>query len=278
MISNAMAASVSGVAAQGLSFLHISNNIANSSTVGYKSTDVTFVETLSTASKNALNGDYSQQNGGVNSVKTRYDFSSGQFKDNSNDYNIAIKGDGFFPVTLGGVDFVTRAGDFSLIQNVEGSSGLGQFVMMRPNGAVLQGTTDLSGPIITGSPGAISFDAAPSTIKIQANGQIIVTPSNIKISNGFIGLKSFANPDTLERKENQMYSENPKASSIDSDKLLEPGTRGTGFINQNSLEQSNVNLTSEFTKMITSQRNFQVNAKMITTIDEMLKNAINITT
>ena len=272
-----MAASVTGVAAQGLSFLHISNNIANSSTVGYKSTDVTFAETLATASNNSLNGDHSQQSGGVNTVKTRYDFSTGQLKNNSNDYNIAIRGDGFLPVTLEGVDYVTRAGDFSLIQKIEGSSGLGEFVMMRPNGAILQGTSDLNGPIISGDSGAISFDAAPSTINIQANGQIIVTPSNIRISNGFIGLKSFINLDALERKENQMYSENNKAASLNSDKLLEPGTKGTGFIKQNSLEQSNVNLTSEFTKMITSQRNFQVNAKMITTIDEMLNSAINIT-
>ena len=247
------------------------------STVGYKSTDVTFAETLAVASNNSLNGDRSQQSGGVNTVKTRYDFSTGQLKDNSNDYNIAIRGDGFFPVTLEGVDYVTRAGDFSLIQKVEGSSGLGEFVMMRPNGAVLQGTTDLNGPIISGSSGAISFDAAPSTINIQANGQITVTPQNIKISNGFVGLKSFVNPDTLERKENQMFRESPEASSVDPEKLLQPGTKGAGFIKQNTLEQSNVNLTSEFTKMITSQRNFQVNAKMITTIDEMLNSAINIT-
>lgn len=220
MINNAMAASVSGVAAQGLSFLHISNNIANSSTVGYKSTDITFAETLAATSNNSLNGDHSQQSGSVNTVKTRYDFSTGQLKDNSNDYNIAIRGDGFFPVTLEGVDYVTRAGDFSLIQNVKGSSGLGEFVMMRPNGAVLQGTTDLNGPIISGSSGVISFDAAPSTINIQANGQISVTPQNIKISNGFVGLKSFVNPDTLERKENQMFRESPKASSVDPEKLL----------------------------------------------------------
>ncbi len=55
-----------------------------------------------------------------------------------------------------------------------------------------------------------------------------------------------------------------------------PGTNGLGSISPNSLEQSNVDLGAEFVKLITTQRGFQANSKIITTTDEMLSDLINI--
>ena len=55
-----------------------------------------------------------------------------------------------------------------------------------------------------------------------------------------------------------------------------PGTNGLGTISPNSLEQSNVDLGQEFVKLITTQRGFQANSKIITTTDEMLQDLINL--
>jgi flagellar hook protein FlgE len=55
-----------------------------------------------------------------------------------------------------------------------------------------------------------------------------------------------------------------------------PGTNGTGNIAPNSLEQSNVDIANEFVKMITTQRGFQANGKIITVTDEMLQELINL--
>lgn len=276
MITNAMSAAVVGMTAQGARFLHIGNNIANSSTTGYKAGDAIFSETLAIVSGQSPSGARLQPGGGVSVLGTEYDFTNGQLLDDTDDFHIAIQGDGFFPITLGGNDFVTRSGDFSLVPNPGTAPAAGGFVMMRANGSILQGTTGFGGPIIAGAAGVVHFDAAPTSVEIEVNGEIVVTPATVNVINGFIGLKHFINPDGLIREESQMYLEDPQASPVDTANFLQPGTNNIGFLRQRSLEQSNVDLTNEFTKMIVTQRNFQANAKTITTADEMLNVAINV--
>lgn len=276
MITNAMSAAVGGMSAQATRFLHIGNNIANSSTTGYKGNDAIFAETLALVSGSAPNGSRLQPGAGVAVLGTESDFTRGQIIDDTDDYHISILGDGFFPVTLGGDDYVTRAGDFSLVPNPSTAPAAGGFVMMRPNGSILQGTTALGGGIVAGNAGAVHFDAAPTSIDIDVNGTITVQPGSVTVTNGFIGLKNYLNPDALIRDEAQMYIEDSQASPINTTNLVEPGTSNLGFLRQRSLEQSNVDLTNEFTKMIVTQRNFQANAKTITTADEMLTIGINV--
>ena len=55
-----------------------------------------------------------------------------------------------------------------------------------------------------------------------------------------------------------------------------PGTSGLGGISPNSLEQSNVDIAAQFVKMITTQRGFQANSKIITVTDQMLAELINL--
>ena len=272
MITNAMSAAVGGMTAQATRFLHIGNNIANSSTTGYKSGDAVFAETLALVSGKSPNGSRLQPGAGVAVMGTTGDFSTGQLLDNTNPYNIAIQGDGFLPVTVGGQDYITRSGDFSLVPS---PITTGEFVMMRPNGSMLQGAANgTATSLLAGDGGVVTFDAAPTSIDIDVDGTITVEPSTITVTNGFIRLKNFVNPDGLIREEAQMYTETTDASIVGT--IIEPGQSDTGFLRQSSLEQSNVDLTNEFTKMIVSQRNFQANAKTITTADEMLNTAINV--
>ncbi len=272
MITNAMAAAVGGMSAQATRFLHIGNNISNASTTGYKNNDAIFAETLALVSGSAPNGSRLQPGAGVAVLGTESDFSRGQIIDDTDDYHISILGDGFFPVTLGGDDYVTKAGDFSLVPNPD--TGTGGFVMMRPNGSMLQGH-DGTGTITTGSAGVVHFDNAPTSISIGVDGAINVLPATVTVTRGNIGLRHFINPDGLIRDEAQMYIEDPQASPVGASYIV-PGQSDTGFLRQRSLEQSNVDLTNEFTKMIVTQRNFQANAKTITTADELLNTAINV--
>jgi len=275
MITNAMAAAVSGMNAQATRFLHIGNNIANSSTTGYKSGDAIFSETLALVGGKAPNGTQLQPGAGVAILGTEFDFSTGQLLDDTNDYHLSIAGDGFFPVTQGGRNFVTRSGDFSLVPNPDTVTA--GFVMMRPNGAMLQGTPaigDLATALDT-----IVFPTVPSTIDVSVSGTITaldIAGAVMVVTNDTIGLKDYVTPNNLTRAEGQMYIETAAASPVNATNMIEPGTSDTGFLRQRSLEQSNVDLTAEFTKMIVSQRNFQANAKTITTADEMLNTAINV--
>ena len=278
MITNAMSAAVGGMSAQAVRFLHIGNNIANSSTTGYKSNDAIFAETLALVSGSSPSGARLQPGAGVAVLGTESDFARGQIIDDTDDFHISILGDGFFPVTLGGDDFVTKAGDFSLVPNPDAAApAAGGFVMMRANGAILQGTTAAGGAVATGNAGAVHFDAAPTSVTIGVDGTITALPATVTVTNNFIGLKHFINPDGLIRDEAQMYIEDPSSSPVHSATTsIVPGTNNTGFLRQRSLELSNVDLTNEFTKMIVTQRNFQANAKTITTADELLNTAINV--
>ncbi len=110
---------------------------------------------------------------------------------------------------------------------------------------------------------------------IAIDGQGVVTASfsngvQNKIAN--ISLAKFANPQGLEQEGNNLYL----ATTDSGDPRVGlPGTE-LGKIFTNSLEQSNVDMGSEFVSMITVQRAFQANSKIITTVDQMLNDVINL--
>lgn len=87
-----------------------------------------------------------------------------------------------------------------------------------------------------------------------------------------ISLAKFSSPGGLEKAGSNLYS----ATSASGDAIVGTVGSGLGSIYTNSLEQSNVDLASEFVNMITTQRGFQANSKVITTTDEMLSELINL--
>lgn len=90
---------------------------------------------------------------------------------------------------------------------------------------------------------------------------------------GQVALGNFQNPNGLSK-----FGRNLYASTLDSGQVIigAPGTGRFGRVLSNSLELSNVDMAGEFVKMITFQRGFQANSKIITTSDEMLAELINI--
>lgn len=85
-------------------------------------------------------------------------------------------------------------------------------------------------------------------------------------------LYNFTSEDGLRREGNNLYAATPEAGNI-SENL--PGEGAAGLLTGNSLEQSNVDLAREFTHMISTQRGFQANSKVITASDEILRTAMS---
>ncbi len=90
---------------------------------------------------------------------------------------------------------------------------------------------------------------------------------------GQLVIATFKNPAVLEKIGINLYQTTTK--SVDFDGIGQDHTTGGGGLNQGVLEMSNVDLSSEFTDMITTQRGFQANSKIITVSDEMLQTLVN---
>ncbi len=112
-----------------------------------------------------------------------------------------------------------------------------------------------------------------TNVGIDGEGAIVASYSNgeqVKISN--LVLAKFSNPGGLELVGSNMFvgtqQSGPARSGLPGPEL--------GNIFTNSLEQSNVDMGEEFVKMITIQRGFQANSKIITTVDELLGDLINL--
>lgn len=85
-------------------------------------------------------------------------------------------------------------------------------------------------------------------------------------------LYNFTSEDGLRREGNNLYAATPEAGEV-TENL--PGEGAAGTLTDHSLEQSNVDLAREFTQMITTQRGFQANSKVVTTSDEVLRTALS---
>jgi len=89
---------------------------------------------------------------------------------------------------------------------------------------------------------------------------------------GQIALATFKNPAGLEKTSENMYQVTPNSGEPI---IGIPGSSGLGALNPGTLEMSNVDISAEFTEMITTQRGFQANSRIITTSDEMLQELVN---
>jgi flagellar hook protein FlgE len=111
-------------------------------------------------------------------------------------------------------------------------------------------------------------------VTVSAEGVISGHYSNGQILDLYkVTLANFNNPWGLTREGGNLFSETLESGVAYTGS---PGQNGLGKINPNSLEQSNVDLATEFVKMIISQRGFQANSKVIITTDEILQELMNL--
>lgn len=245
-----------GMLAQQLNVEVISNNIANMNTTGFKRQRAEFQDLLyqsqrrvgSTASDSGTVVPAGVQIGlGVKTAAVYTINEQGNLQSTENPLDLAISGNGFFQITLPSGDTAyTRAGSFQL-------SPTGQLVTVDGN---------------TVQP-AITVPANTLQITVNASGQVLaqVAGSVAETVVGQLQLANFANPAGLDPVGDNLFLETTASGSATTGN---PGVTGLGTMIQGFLETSNVNTVSEITNLITAQRAYEMNSKVIQTSDEML--------
>lgn len=124
-----------------------------------------------------------------------------------------------------------------------------------------------------GTPGGPQTLADISGLKIGADGSITAVHRGKTLELGRIDLVTFENTSGLEQVGNSYFAATGNSGAA---KVVGAGTSGTGALASSALEMSNVDLSQEFADIITTQRGFQANSRMITVSDTLLEELINL--
>ncbi|MDI3316501.1 MAG: flagellar hook-basal body complex protein [Bacillota bacterium] len=280
-----MYSAVSGLRANQTAMDVIGNNIANVNTPAFKASRSIFADMFyqmlagAAAPQGGVGGINSQQVGlGVRLASIDKLMTQGALQSTGVPTDLAIQGDGFF--VLGDVPgnpptgtptniTYTRLGDFKLDSNgylVDALTGKYVLALNAQNGNQIGGPIHI--PLGTQTGQFVDFSiASDGTI----NG---ITPAGVPQFIAQIALATFSNPSGLDELGGGQYQGSLNSGAP----TYGPGGTGTlaGTVSSNSLEMSNVDLAQEFTSMITTQRGFEANAKVITTADQMLQVLTNL--
>ena len=251
----AMWSAAAGMNVQQFNMDTISNNLANVNTTGFKKARAEFQDLLyqtvnlaGTASSSSTSIPSGIQMGhGAKLQSLQRQYSTGNLRQTSNRFDMAIEGDGFFKVTQpDGTLAYTRDGGFTTDQN----------------GALVNAAGYMLEPQITIPSDALSVTIAPDgTVSVTQPGQS--QPQQV----GQITLSHFVNPSGMNQLgRNLMQPTLASGDAIDG----VPGTDGMGTVNQGFLEVSNVDVAEEMVNMIIGQRAYEANSKTIRTVDDML--------
>lgn len=247
-----------GMAAQETQLEGVSNNIANSNTTGYKRQRVEFqdllYQTVRAAGTRTTEQTRSptgiQLGSGVRVAGTSRAFSQGAIMVTNNPLDVAIEGSGFFVVQQpDGTPAYTRAG--ALQKDSQGQLVTAEGHLIEP-------------PII------IPPDA--HTVSIGADGTVSAMLSHqaTPVEVGQLTIASFINPSGLHALGRNLFTE---TSASGEPQVGTPGSDGRGALLQGALERANVDVVEEMIGMITAQRAYEVNSKVVTTADDMLRAA-----
>ena len=252
----------------------IGNNVANVNTTGYKGARMTFADTFS-QTLGASGAAAEQVGSGVKTGAITNLWTQGTIVSTQAPSDLAVKGNGFFVVrdALSNAQYVTRAGDFQVDQSGR---------LITPDGMFLQGYNDAGLGTIgdltvdrTGAPASAAQTATVSSFSVDKQGRITVKLSdNTEFVRGQVLLQSVTNPQALVKEGDNLYSGLANAGPLAAPSA--PGQNGLGEIQGSALEQSNVDLATELTGLISTQRAFQANSRLITTTDEVLQEVVNL--
>jgi len=271
-MSSSLFSGVSGMLANQTEMDVIGNNIANANTTSFKASTSDFAESFlqvqRTPTVNQPVGIAIGLGTGVNSTSTN--FSQGVFQTTNVPTDLGINGDGFFAIqTSGGANLVTRNGSF-----VEDSNGY----LRTANGSFLMGTESAVAPASPTAgfppnkiqiPAAVASGSPVVSFAIDQTGAITITGQDgtTQIA-GYISLQKYANNDGLIDDGGGNYSYDPAAGT---NQFFLGGSSGAGTIQTGVLEASNVDLSQEFSNMITAQSAFDASAKVITVSSQLLQ-------
>ena len=244
-----------GLSAQDMNLTTISNNLANVSTTGFKRDRAEFQDLLyqvrrqpgaqSTQDSQLPSG--LQLGTGVRIVGTQKNFTEGSLQTTDQPLDMAINGRGFFQVSMpDGTIAYTRDGTFHL--NSDGQ-------VVTANGFALEP--------------AIVVPAETRTFTVGEDGTVSVTTANNAAPQviGNLQTADFINPGGLQAVGNNLFMETAASGAPQNGT---PGLNGLGTVMQQTLENSNVSTVEELVNMITTQRAYEMNSKVISTADQML--------
>lgn len=249
--------SKTGLDAQQTDLSVISHNLANVSTVGFKKNRAVFEDLLyqnirqpgAATTQNSTLPTGLMLGTGVKTVANPKQFTQGSIQITENALDMSIQGRGFFQITMpDGSTAYTRAGNFQLNQNGE---------------VVTAGEGYLLSPAIAVPQDAQSFTVGlDGTVSVSLQGQ--AAPTVI----GNITVADFINPAGLQPAGDNLFIETLASGAPI---VGTPGLTGLGTIRGGTLESSNVNTVEELVNMIETQRAYEMNAKVISTVDQMLQ-------
>ena len=251
-----MCSSDLGMEAQQTQLDHISHNLANSGTYGYKTSHAVFEDLIyqNLRQSGASSSDQTQlptglQVGlGVRPVATSREFTQGNLQQTSNSLDVAIQGQGFFQITLpDGSTGYTRDGAFKL--NSQGQIVTNNGYLVQPGITVPAQSTGLT----IGNDGIVTVLQPGST-----------TPQQL----GQIQLANFINPAGLDPRGQNLFTETLASGQPTT---AAAASNGMGTLSQGFVETSNVNVVQELVTMIQTQRAYELNSKAIQTSDQMLQ-------
>lgn len=255
-MQSALWVSKTGLAAQDLKMTTIANNLANVNTTGFKRDRVTFNDLFYQVQRqpggqvddiNTLPSGL-QLGTGTRVVGTQKLFTTGDALTTNQQLDIAIEGQGFFQVEEPSGELAyTRDGQF--MRNADGLMVTSQGLPLVPNIALPENVTNIT---------------------IATNGQVTAQVSGQSDFQelGQITLANFTNPAGLEARGNNLYR-----ATAASGEAIEgvAGEDALGNLRQGSLEKANVNVVEEMVEMISTQRAYEMNAKVVSASDDMLK-------
>ena len=240
----------------------LANNLANADTTGYKkegTTSRTFADEMSFRLKDSSNAYMPKKlvgiTYGVHLGQVYTDYSTGSFKVTDNTTDFAIDGNGFFAIA-----FTDKQGNTSVKYTRDGSFTVNTegYLVTKDGDYVLNATGAMNG-----DPSRNNF------IQVDPNATVTVNKMGYVIQNdqvvGTLGVVDVDNYDYLEKYGENMYNLLDGGNRIATDAKVEQGV----------LETSNVNVVNEMVNMITIQRAYEANQKVITSIDSTLDRAVN---
>jgi len=252
----------SGMSAQEMNLENIANNLANSSTAGFRKRRLQFEDLIyqnvvmpgaaSTQQTTVATG--LQIGLGARSAASEIVQSQGDFSQTGNPLDLAIQGEGFFQITLPSGELAyTRSGAFHLDNQ----------------GNIVTAAGNPMDPGITIPPNATS-------ITVGSDGTVSVTvPGQTQAQQvGTMQLAMFQNPGGLNSIGDNLFL----ATEASGDPIVGTpgGTEGEGTIQQGYLEQSNVDVVEEFINMIVAQRSYEASSRVVQAADEMFQDINNL--
>ena len=241
-----------GMSAQQNSVDNTANNLANANTTGFKRSTVVFQDLLYQSVQRGGEGEQRpaalQLGTGAAVVATQRTFLQGTLTQTGNSLDLGINGEGFLQARRpDGTIVYTRDGTFTL---------------------------EATGRVVTQSGLTLEPDleVPPETQEIQISGDGIVRvrlqdePEPLEI--GQIEVAQFSNPAGLRSIGGNFYEQTEASGEP---QIGPPAEGGAGLLQQGFLEASNVDVVQEMVDLITAQRAYEMNSKMITTSEEMLQ-------